>query len=79
MEIRANRDRLYVELPRFRGGFNALWVIVDRLTKSVHFILVNDSKSFDQLGQIYIKEIVRLHWVPKIIMLDRDMQFVASF
>lgn len=52
---------------------------MDRLTKSVHFILVNDSKSFDQLGQIYIKEIVRLHWVPKIIMLDRDMQFVASF
>ncbi|XP_044502571.1 uncharacterized protein LOC123223472 [Mangifera indica] len=61
-----------VRLPKVRGGFNALWVIVDRLTKLTHFIPVRDNMGTDQLGQIYIREIVKLHGVPKRIVSDRE-------
>lgn len=65
--------KFMIALPRFRGGFNALWVIMDRFTKSAHLILIKDSMSSDQLGQIYIREIMRLYRVPKTIVLDKDM------
>ena len=68
-----------IGLPRVQKGYNALWVIVDRLTKSAHFIPVKDSFASDQLAQIYIREIVRLHGVPKTIVSDRDPKFVSAF
>ena len=51
-------------LPRSVRGHDAVWVIVDRLTKSAHFLTVNLRISMAKLAQIYIKEIVRLHGVP---------------
>lgn len=66
-------------LPRVQRGYNAIWVIVDRLTKSAHFLPVKESTTTDQLAQIYIKEIVRLHGVPKTIVSDRDSRFVSTF
>ena len=68
-----------VGLPRVQRGYNAIWVIVDRLTKLAHFIPVKDSTTSDQLAQIYIREIVRLHGVPKTIVSDRDSRFVSAF
>ena len=68
-----------IGLPRVQQGYNALWVIVDRLTKSAHFIPIKDSTTADQLGRIYIREIVRLHGVPKTIVSDRDSRFVSAF
>lgn len=68
-----------VGLSRAKRGYNALWVIVDRLTKLAHFILAKDITSIDQLGQIYVRKIVRLHGVPKTIVLDRDTRFVSTF
>lgn len=60
-----------VGLLRVRSRFNALWVIIDCLTKSAHFILIKDNNSTDQLGQVYAREIVRLYGVPKNIVLNR--------
>lgn len=65
-----------VGLPSVRGGFNVLWVIIDCLTKLAHFILVKDSTSIDQLGQIYVKKIMRLYGMPKMITSDRNTRFI---
>jgi len=51
-------------LPRTFRGHDTIWVIVDRLTKSAHFLAMNLGMSMVKLAQLYIKEIVRLHGVP---------------
>ena len=68
-----------VGLPRARAGFDAIWVIVDRLTKSAHFLPVRIKFSLDRLAELYINEIVRLHGVPVSIMSDRDPRFTSRF
>ena len=59
-----------VGLPRTRAGFNAIWVIVDRLTKSAHFLPIRTKFSLDRLTELYVNEIVRLHGVPVTIVSD---------
>ena len=61
---------------------DAIWVIVDRLTKSAHFMPVNVKDSLEKLAQLYVDEIVRLHRVPVLIVSDRDpihIQVLAQF
>ena len=55
------------------------WVLVDQLTKSAHFFLVQTSDSLDKLAFLYVSEIVRLHGVPVFIVLDKDPQFTYHF
>ncbi|KAA3477005.1 Gag protease polyprotein [Gossypium australe] len=57
----------------------AIWVVIDRLTKSAHFILVRMDYSLDKLAELYISEIVRLHRVPVSIISDRDLRFTSQF
>jgi hypothetical protein len=57
-------------LPRVPGGQDAIWVIVDRLTKSSHYIPVRMNYPLNKFAQLYIKEIVRLHGVPVSIVSD---------
>ncbi|KAI5675488.1 hypothetical protein M9H77_06438 [Catharanthus roseus] len=59
-------------LPRTRGYKDAIWVIVDRLTKVAHYIAISMTYLLEKLVQIYVDEIVRLHGVPIDIVLDRD-------
>ena len=66
-----------VRLPQTLRGLNAIWVIVDRLTKSAHFLPIKTIYSLDQLAQLYINEIVRLHGVPVSIVSDRDPRFTS--
>ena len=54
-------------------------MIVDRLTKSVHFIPVRIDYSMDRLAELYVDEIVRFHGVPLSIMSDRDPRFTSRF
>ena len=68
-----------VGLPRTQRKFDTVWVIVDRFTKSVHFIPVAVTYSSERLAEIYIREIVRLHGVPVSIISDRGMQFTSHF
>ncbi|KAI0500013.1 hypothetical protein KFK09_018221 [Dendrobium nobile] len=63
--------------PRSRQGHDAIWVVVDRLTKSAHFLPIRQTDSVDRLAQIYVKEIVRLHGVPRVIVSDRDGRFTS--
>ena len=66
-------------LPRTRRQYDAIWVIVDRLTKSAHFLPVSDDDPLDKLAQLYVEEIVRLHGVPISIVSDRDPRFTSRF
>ncbi|TYH01264.1 hypothetical protein ES288_A09G044500v1 [Gossypium darwinii] len=66
-------------LPLSLRKEDAIWVIVDRLTKSTHFIPVRTNYSLDKLAELYISEIVRLHGVPLSIVSDRDLRFTARF
>ena len=56
-----------------------IWVIVDRLTKSAHFIAVNQKDNAEKLVDIYVKEIVSKHGVPKKIVSDRGSIFTSAF
>ena len=66
-------------LPRTPQGHDAIWVIVDRLTKSAHFLAVRITFTLERFCRLYIREIVRLHGVPVSIVLDRDPRFTVQF
>ena len=68
-----------VSLPRAPGGMDSIQVIVDRLSKSAHFLAVKTSFTAYSLTTIYIDEITRLHGVLVSIVLDRDPKFVSRF
>ena len=65
--------------PLTQHKHDSIWVIVDKLTKSAHFIPVRKDYSMDQLAELYVKEIVRLHGVPLSIVSDRDPRFTSRF
>ena len=66
-------------LPRTLGGNNAIWVIVDRLTKSAHFLPMKVNFSMDRLASLYVKEIVRMHGILVSIVSNRDPHFTSRF
>ena len=66
-------------LPRTQQKYDAVWVIVNRLTKSAHFLVVRMTFALERFYRLYIQEIVRLHGVPVSIMSDRDPRFTAHF
>ncbi|GJS94153.1 putative reverse transcriptase domain-containing protein [Tanacetum coccineum] len=65
------------KLPRTPSGYDSIWVIVDRLTKSAHFILMNEKYKMEKLTQLHLKEIICRHRVPVSIILDRDPRFAG--
>ena len=68
-----------VGLPKTAKGYDSIWVVVDRLTKSAHFIPVKTGYKSHQYAELYIARVVSLHGVPKTIISDRGSQFVARF
>ncbi|KAJ0568141.1 putative nucleotidyltransferase, Ribonuclease H [Helianthus annuus] len=60
------------KLPKTRKENDTIWVIVDRLTKSAHFLPIKETYSSDILAQLYIDKIVALHGIPVSIISDRD-------
>ncbi|GJY89434.1 putative reverse transcriptase domain-containing protein [Tanacetum coccineum] len=67
------------KLPKTSSGHDTIWVIVDRLTKSAHFIPTRETDSMETLTRLYIKEIVSRHGVPISIISDRDSHFTSRF
>ena len=56
-----------------------MWVIMDGLTKSTHFLAVRTTFTFEDFGRLYIRKIVRIHGVPVSISSDRDLRFTTHF
>ncbi|GKA54375.1 putative reverse transcriptase domain-containing protein, partial [Tanacetum coccineum] len=66
-------------LPRTPSGYDTIWVIVDRLTKSAHFLPIKKTDSMEKLTQLYLKVVVCRHGVPISIISDRDSHFTSRF
>ena len=61
--------------PLTQHKHDSVWVIIDKLTKSAHFIPVRMDYSMDRIAELYVKEIIRLCGVPLSIVSDRDPRF----
>ncbi|CAN6543660.1 unnamed protein product [Malus baccata var. baccata] len=67
------------KLPCTHNGYDDIWVVVDRLTKSAHFIPVREKYSLSRLAKLFISQIVKYHGVPVNIISDRDPKFTSKF
>ncbi|GJS10402.1 putative reverse transcriptase domain-containing protein [Tanacetum coccineum] len=67
------------KLPKTSTGQDKIWVIVDRLTKSAHFLPMKGTDSMEKLTRQYLKEVVSRHGVPVLIISDRDSKFTSHF
>jgi hypothetical protein len=67
------------QLPRTKSGYDSIAVIVDKLSKMVHLIPTHTNVTAPQFAKLFVKEIVRLHGVPKHIISDRDSKFTSYF
>ncbi|GKC83029.1 putative reverse transcriptase domain-containing protein [Tanacetum coccineum] len=67
------------KLPKTTSGQDTIWVIVDRLTKSAHFLPMKETDSMEKLTRQYLKEVVSRHGVLVSIIFDRDSKFTSHF
>ncbi|GJW87129.1 putative reverse transcriptase domain-containing protein [Tanacetum coccineum] len=67
------------KLPKSSQGFDTIWVIVDRLTKSAHFLPIKENDPLDKLARLYLNRIVARHGIPALIICDRDERFTSNF
>ncbi|GJR36957.1 putative reverse transcriptase domain-containing protein [Tanacetum coccineum] len=67
------------KLAKFSQGFDTIWVIVDRLTKSTHFLPIRENDPLDKLGRLYLNKIVARHGIPVSIICYRDGRFTSNF
>jgi len=65
--------------PKVVNKHDSIMVILDRLTKVAHFILVKSTFSTSYVGQVFIIDVVRIHGVPKKIVSDKDAKFTSKF
>ena len=65
--------------PLTQKKHDVVWVIMDRLTKSTHFLPVRLDYSMDRLTELYVSEIVILHGIPLLIVFDRDPRCTSRF
>ncbi|GKE56903.1 putative reverse transcriptase domain-containing protein [Tanacetum coccineum] len=67
------------KLPKWSQGYDTIWVIVNRLTKSVIFVPMRETNPMDKLARMYLKEVVTRHGIPLSINCDRDPRFASNF
>ncbi|GJV78327.1 putative reverse transcriptase domain-containing protein [Tanacetum coccineum] len=67
------------KLPKLSQGYDTIWVIVDRLTKSAIFTPMRETDSIEKLARMYLKEVVTRHGIPVSIICDRDPRFASNF
>ncbi|GJT17372.1 putative reverse transcriptase domain-containing protein [Tanacetum coccineum] len=67
------------KLPKSSQGYDTIWVIVDRLTKSALFLPMRETEPMDKLARMYLKEVVTRHGIPVSIISDRDGRFASNF
>jgi len=68
-----------VGLPKTAKGFDSIWVIMDHLTKTAHFLPMKTLYIVITYAKIYFDRILSLHGVPKMIVSERGTQFVSQF
>ncbi|GKD63269.1 putative reverse transcriptase domain-containing protein [Tanacetum coccineum] len=69
----------FMKLPKSSQGYDTIWVIVDRLTKSAIFVPMRETDPMEKLARMYLKEVVTRHGIPVSIICDRDPRFASNF
>ncbi|KAL8102858.1 hypothetical protein AgCh_027400 [Apium graveolens] len=69
----------WIRLPKTKSNHDAIWVVIDRLTKSAHFLPINERFLLEKLVKLYLDEIVMRHGVPVSIVFDKDPRFNSRF
>nr|GEU91237.1 retrotransposon protein, putative, Ty3-gypsy subclass [Tanacetum cinerariifolium] len=78
--VHPGANKMYYDLrDRTSSGHDTIWVIVDRLTKSAHFLSIREDYKMDRLARLYLNEIVSRHGVPISIISDRNSRFTLRF
>nr|GFA75227.1 reverse transcriptase domain-containing protein [Tanacetum cinerariifolium] len=67
------------KLPKSSQGYDIIWVIIDRLTKSAIFTPIRETDPMDKLARIYLKEVATRHGIPVLIISDHDPRFASNF
>src|SRR3990170_215691 len=67
------------KLPRTPRSSDMIWVVVDQLTKSAHFLATRETAPLEKLAKLYVDEVVSKHGIPLSIVSDRDSRFVSNF
>ena len=68
-----------MKLPKTLRGHDIIWVVVDRLTKSAHFLAMRETLPMEKLVKLYVKKVISRHRVPLSIVSDRDSRFTFNF
>nr|GFC38550.1 putative reverse transcriptase domain-containing protein [Tanacetum cinerariifolium] len=69
----------FTKIPKSSKGYDTIWVIVNRLTKSAIFTPIRETDHMDKLARIYLKEVVTRHGIPVSIISVRDPRFASNF
>ncbi|GJW40079.1 putative reverse transcriptase domain-containing protein [Tanacetum coccineum] len=78
--VHPGADKMYYDWrDRTSSGHDTIWVIVDRLTKSAHFLPMREDYKMERLARLYLNKIVARHGVPISIISDRDSRFTSRF
>jgi hypothetical protein len=79
MEVGSGDNGCYYGLPRTCKLHDSIMVVVDKLTKSAHFIPLKTTHKEANVVDIFMKEVAQLHRIPKTIVSDRDLKFTSNF
>nr|GFC59044.1 reverse transcriptase domain-containing protein [Tanacetum cinerariifolium] len=83
LRVRALWDNITMDfvttLPKSSQGYDTIWVIIDRLTKSTIFTSIRETDPMDKLAKIYLKAVVTRHGIPVSIISDHDPRFASNF
>jgi hypothetical protein len=66
-------------LPKIQRQIDSIMVVIDKLSKSTHFIHVKSTYKSINIAEIFMKDIFRLHGIPKMVISDRDAKFTSNF
>ena len=66
-------------LPKIEKNKDSIFVVIDRFSKMTHFVPCNEINNDTHIGELYFKEVTRLHGIPKFIVSARDTKFISHF